>query len=153
MIKKSRGMFVSAKKYNAGKRATVLCLCAAVLMTLSCLLLYFSTRPTVNASEKTIGITVSLKGENTELSIHTEREYLGDALRDEELISGNDTVYGMFVTCVNGYTADDSREEWWCFTRNNQTLFTGVDSTAIANGEHYEITLLTGYDTLQQPTD
>ena len=144
---------VSAQKNNVGKRTTVLCLCAAVLMTMSCLLLYFSTRQTADTSEKTIGITVGLKGENTEFSIYTEREYLGDALRDEELISGNDTVYGMFVTCVNGYTADDSREEWWCFTRNGQTLFTGVDSTAIANGEHYEITLLTGYDSLQQSTD
>lgn len=144
---------MSVQKNTVGKKTTILCLCAAVLMTLSGLLLYFSTRPTVNALEKTIGITVSLKGENTEFSIHTDREYLGPALRDEELISGNDTVYGMFVTCVNGYTADDSREEWWCFTRNNQTLFTGVDSTAIADGEHYEITLLTGYDSLQQSAD
>lgn len=49
------------------------------------------------------------------------------------------------VTTVNGVTADSSLEEWWCFTKGGETLNTGVDSTPIADGDHFEITLTTGY--------
>ena len=36
-------------------------------------------------------------------------------------------------------------QEWWCFTKNGETLMTGVDDTMIADGEHYEATLTVGW--------
>ena len=42
-------------------------------------------------------------------------------------------------------TVDDSKQEWWSFTKDGQMLETGVDTTPIADGDHFEITLTAGY--------
>ena len=78
-------------------------------------------------------------------TITTDAEYLRGALESINLIAGSESEYGLFVTTVNGVTADDSKQQWWCFTKDGEMLQTGVDSTPIANGEHYEITLTEGY--------
>ena len=67
------------------------------------------------------------------------------ALEQEKLVEGEESQYGLFVKTVNGYTVDDSRQEWWCFTKGGETLFTGVDDTPIADGDKFEITLTVGY--------
>ena len=42
-------------------------------------------------------------------------------------------------------TADDSQQQWWCFTKGGEMLETGVDTTPIADGDAFEITLTEGY--------
>ena len=42
-------------------------------------------------------------------------------------------------------TTDEAKEEWWCFTKDGEDVMTGVDSTPVADGDHFEITLKTGY--------
>ena len=49
------------------------------------------------------------------------------------------------MTTVNGVTVDDSKQQWWCFTQDGEMLMTGVDTTPIADGDHFEITLTEGY--------
>ena len=46
---------------------------------------------------------------------------------------------------MDGVTADDANQEWWCFTKGGKMLETGVDSTPIADGDTFEITLTQGY--------
>lgn len=76
----------------------------------------------------------------------TDGNSLRDALESVEgLVKGDDGPYGLFVTEVDGVVADSSKQQWWCFTRGGETLLTGVEDTAIADGETYEITLKTGY--------
>ena len=53
--------------------------------------------------------------------------------------------FGALRMEKDGITADESQQQWWCFTRGGGTLETGVDTTPIADGEHYEITLTTGW--------
>ena len=61
------------------------------------------------------------------------------------LIAGEETEYGLFVKTVDGYTVNDANQEWWCFTRGGEMLNTGVDTTPVADGDHFEITLTVGY--------
>ena len=75
-------------------------------------------------------------GKRTEISM----------LEEQELISGDDSGATLFVTTVDGYTADSANEEWWCFTKGGEDMMTGVDDTVIADGDKYEITLTVGYD-------
>lgn len=82
----------------------------------------------------------------TAFEVKTEREYLGDALLDEGLIAGEKGDYGLFVTTVDGETADQSKDEWWCLTKSLESVSTGVDSTPIVDGDKYELSLKTGYD-------
>ena len=61
------------------------------------------------------------------------------------LIAGDESEYGLFVKTVDGETADDANQEWWCFTKGGEMLMTGVDDTMIADGEQYEATLTVGW--------
>ena len=48
-------------------------------------------------------------------------------------------------SAVSPSTADESIQQWWCFTKGGEMLMTGVDTTPIADGEHYEITFTVGW--------
>lgn len=118
---------------------------ALLLVIAAMLALYFVTRPTPTAGPKTIGVAVVGGGADTETTLTTEQEYLRGALEDAGLIAGSESQYGLFVTTVNGVTVDDAKQEWWCFTKGGKMMETGVDSTPIADGDHFEITLTEGY--------
>ena len=108
--------------------------------------LYFAFGPKGAAGQKTITVdVVQLDGAETVHTITTEAEFLRGALEQEGIIAGEESDYGLFVTTVDGVTADDSQEQWWCFTKGGESLATGVDSTPIADGDTYEITLTEGY--------
>ena len=118
---------------------------ALIVVVAALLAVYFATRPTTAAGEKTITATVVANGDEEVFTIETDAEYLRGALESIDLIEGSESEYGLFVTTVNGITADDSKQEWWCFTKGGETLNTGVDSTPIADGDAFEITLTEGY--------
>ena len=123
-------------------------LAAAALVAAVAVLLgvYFVTRPAPQQGGKTITVqVVLLEGEPSDFTIQTDEEYLRGALESIDLIEGSESEYGLFVTTVNGVTVDDSKQQWWCFTQDGEMLMTGVDTTPIADGDHFEITLTEGY--------
>ena len=75
----------------------------------------------------------------------TNAKTLREACDEKKLIEGTESEYGLFVLTVDGITVDESKQQWWSITKNKQMVNTGVDSTVIADGEHYEFTLTTGY--------
>ena len=77
--------------------------------------------------------------------IENDAEFLRGALEQEQLISGIEDQYGLYVLTVNGVTADESKQQWWCFTKGGEQIFTGVDATPIADGDTFEATLMTGW--------
>ena len=96
--------------------------------------------------QKAIGVTVVYADATTdEFSFSTDAEFLRQALEEQKLVEGEESQYGLYVKTVNGVTADEAKEEWWCFTKDGEDVMTGVDSTPVADGDHFEITLKTGY--------
>ena len=119
---------------------------ALVVAVAAAAALYFAFGPQGEAGQKTITVdVVQLDGAETVHTITTEAEFLRGALEQGGLIAGEESDYGLFVTTVDGVTADDSQEQWWCFTKGGESLATGVDSTPIADGDTFEITLTEGY--------
>jgi len=108
--------------------------------------IYINNRPQPQAGAKTITVQLVYDDVDTTVTIDTDAEYLRGALEQEKLIVGDESEYGLFVKSVNGRTADDAKQEWWCFTKGGETLMTGVDTTPIADGETFEVTLKAGYD-------
>ncbi|WP_417043964.1 DUF4430 domain-containing protein [Dysosmobacter sp.] len=127
------------KKLLIGCGALVVaCLLAAVL--------YIQTQPGTTEGAKAIDVVV-VHGDGTEATFQyqTDAEYLGDVLTENGLVEGTESSYGLFITTVDGETADDSLQQWWCITREGEMLSTGADQTPIADGEQYELTLTEGY--------
>ena len=99
-----------------------------------------------DAGPATVAFDVVINGEVTQTHVgETEADNLGDFLRESGAVEGEDTEYGMFITTVDGVKADDSQGQWWCVTKGGQTVQTGVDSTPIADGDKFELTLMYEY--------
>lgn len=90
--------------------------------------------------EKTVEVEVKVEEQSVTFTIHTDADTLGAALLEHELIAGEDGQFGIYVKSVNGIVADyDVNKSYWGFYQNGEYLMSGVDTTAIVGGEHFEI--------------
>ena len=81
---------------------------------------------------------VDKDGGETPFEIHTDKENVGEALEELGLIAGEESEYGLYVKTVNGITADyDKDGVYWAFYINGEYAATGVDATAITEGDSY----------------
>ncbi|MDE7244484.1 MAG: DUF4430 domain-containing protein [Oscillospiraceae bacterium] len=137
MQEKSRG---SHKKIGIA----VVCLAAVIVVLL---LVWRTASPKGTAGEKQITVeVVHGDGSNKDFNLKTQEEYLGPVLVSEGVVEDNQSAYGLYILTADGETANEDNQEWWQVTRNGEKLNTGADSTPIADGEHYELTLTVGYD-------
>ena len=89
---------------------------------------------------KTVLVQVVVEDQSVTFTLKTDREMLGDALLDHGLIEGESGAYGLYVKKVNGILADyDVDATYWALYKNGEYSMTGVDTTPIADGEHYEL--------------
>ncbi|HHV11736.1 MAG TPA: DUF4430 domain-containing protein [Clostridiales bacterium] len=109
-------------------------------------LVYNQFKPGTSKGSKEIVVEVVIpEEESKEFTLHTDAEFLSQALEEASLVKGSVEDYGLFITEVNGRVADEAKQEWWCITKGGEDVYTGVDLTPIADGDHYEITLTVGY--------
>ena len=77
-------------------------------------------------------------GKTTDFTISSNKKYVGEALQDEGLISGEEGQYGLYVKTVNGLTLDYEKDGmYWALYINDVMATTGVDMTEIKPGEVY----------------
>lgn len=83
-------------------------------------------------------LVVDKEGNETVFTINTDKETVGDALLELQLIDGEVGDYGLYVKTVNGIVADyDVDGTYWAFYINGEYAMTGVDTTEITNGAEY----------------
>ena len=115
---------------------------AAALAVAALLLLglWYGNRPQGQAGDKTITVEVVHADESSrEFTYQTSEEFLGPVLLQEGLAQGEESTYGLFITTVDGETAEGN--QWWCITQDGQMVETGADTTPIADGDHFELTM------------
>ena len=100
--------------------------------------------PAETPEDKRITITLEVvgpDGTSKEFVIKTDPENnLCKALEAESLIAGEEGPYGLYVKVVDGITADyDVDQSWWGLYKDGEMLMTGVDTTPIADGDHFEL--------------
>lgn len=83
-------------------------------------------------------IAADTEGSETQFTIHTDKETVGEALLELGLIEGTEGAYGLYVNTVNGITLDYNKDGlYWAFYVNGEYAQSGVDSTAITEGGTY----------------
>ena len=113
---------------------------ALVVVALLLLGLWYVNRPQGQAGDKTITVEVVHADESSrEFTYQTSEEFLGPVLIEEGLAQGEESTYGLFITTVDGETAEGN--QWWCITQDGQMVETGADTTPIADGDHFELTM------------
>ena len=81
---------------------------------------------------------VDKEGNETAFEIHTDKTVVGEALQELKLIEGSAGDYGLYVTVVNGITADYNVDgTYWAFYIDGEYAMTGVDATDIVEGSSY----------------
>ena len=95
---------------------------------------------TFGNGSKTVQVEVKVGEESVTFTIKTDKATLGEALLEHNLIAGEQSAYGLYVKKVNGITADyDVDQSYWGFCKNGEHMMSGVDTTEISDGEHYEL--------------
>ena len=129
---------------NNKKVARLACLFLVVAAVFGAV--FFALRPTGTEGAKSFTLEVVLAdGSSTEHKVSTDAEFVGEALLAEGLIAGDSGDYGLFITTVNGVTANSANQEWWCLTVNGAEWMYGIDQTPVTDGGHYELTLMVGW--------
>ena len=128
-------------------RNIIIAVAVLLVLVIGALVIFNQNRPVAQEGGKTIAVAVVHgSGEKKDFSIHTDAENLRGALEQENLIEGTESDYGLYVLTVDGETADESLQQWWCFNDGEgNMLMTGVDDTVISDGDSYEIVLTTGW--------
>ena len=97
------------------------------------------TEDTTFGTGKTmINLEVSASGKTVNFTINTDREILSDALLDLDLISGNSSEQGFYVTTVDGMYADyDKDGTYWALYKGTEYSETSADKTKIEADKTY----------------
>lgn len=122
---------------------------AGIVLVLFCIVaatLYVNFKPeTVEGEKEVTVLVVHGDEEEKEFIYQTDAEYLGEVLTGNELVEGEVGEYGLFITTVDGETADDSKQQWWCITKEGEQVNTSADQAPVQDGDQYELTLKEGY--------
>ena len=90
--------------------------------------------------EKLVSVEVKAENESVIFKIYTDKLTVGDALKEHNLIDGEEGPYGLYVKIVNGIRADyEEDKSYWSFYKNGEPMQTGVDGAEFTNGERFEL--------------
>ncbi len=133
-----------SKKSSGIKTLILVAILAIAALAMFGIYKTFMPKGQTGAKEITVSVVHADKTEK-DFTYQTDEAYLGAVLEKEGLIEGTEGEYGLFITSVDGETADDSKEQWWCITKGGEQVNTSADQTPIADGEQFELTLKEGY--------
>lgn len=124
----------------------LIALAVVLVLAVAALIVWQVNKPEPQKGSKEITVNVDhLNGDDTSYTIYTDAEYLSGALEQENLIERTESEYGLYVTTVDGETADDSKQEWWGYSVNGALAELGVDSQPVTDGDVYDFALNVGW--------
>ena len=127
-------------------KKSIIAVTVLLVLVIGAFLAWSFLRPSASAGDKTVIVTVvHSDGSEKVFEVKTDSTSLGEVLRKEEIVSGTDGPYGLYILSADGETAFDSQQEWWCITKGGAEVMAGVDELMIADGDSYEITFKTGW--------
>ena len=116
--------------------AVALIACVAVMLGI-----FVVTRPETVAGSKTVTVTVVHKdGSEKVFTCHTDEEYLGKVLVNENIVVGNYGEFGLYFDTADGEKADWNVDNGWgqvCI--GEEAAITGADQMPIADGDAFSL--------------
>ena len=94
---------------------------------------------TLGEGSKTLIFEVEVDEKKIIFTIKTDKDTVGEALIEHNLIEGEDGAYGLYVKKVNGITADyDVDQTYWAFYVDGEYAMSGVELTEINEESVYK---------------
>jgi len=127
-------------------KKTIIAVAVLLVLVIGAFLAWTFLRPTAVAGDKTVSVTVvHSDGSEKVFEIRTDSTNLRGALDKENIVSGTEGPYGLYILTADGETADEAQQQWWCVSKSGEDVMTGVDEVMIADGDRYELTFKTGW--------
>ena len=130
------------------KQNKKLILAAAAVVALIAVFIgvYALTRPNTVAGDKTFTVEVVHKDTSSKtFTYKTDEEYLGTVLLAEGLVKGDVSEYGLYITEVDGETADYSVDQsYWALYEGEEYAMQGADTTPIEDGDRFKLVYTVG---------
>ncbi len=89
--------------------------------------------------EKTVTVTVTAEEKSVVFTIHTDAEFLEEAMVENDLVDGDESSYGLYIKYVNGIRADYTLDGgyYWALTKDGKDTAYGAGSAALTDGDTY----------------
>ena len=95
---------------------------------------------TVGDGATAVRVEICAQDKTVAITLKTDEATLGAALLAENLITGEEGPYGLYVKTVNGILADyDTDHTYWALYIDGEYALTGVDTTPIEAGKVYRL--------------
>lgn len=89
---------------------------------------------------KVVAVEVKAGEQSVTFTLNTDKETVGAALLEHNLIDGDEGEFGIYIKAVNGITADyDVDKSYWAFYIDGKYATSGVDTTKITEGAEYQL--------------
>lgn len=145
--KKGEKTMNEQEKATPNKKLIIGVVCVALLAVVM-FVVWRLNGPQTQAVPGAKAVTVQVihkDGSSKDFQLNTDQEFLGRALVENEVVEDNQSAYGLYILTADGETVDESNQEWWQVTKSGEYLNTGADETPIADGDHFELTLIVGW--------
>lgn len=107
---------------------------------------YFYQRGNSDVKEVTVEIISKRDDFNEKENFKTNHEYLGDLLKEENIVTDyEDSEYGMYIHGVKNMADDPSAQYWWSISVDGKSATQGADALVLEDGKTYTLELKQGY--------
>lgn len=117
----------------------------AVVIVFGGIGLFFKQQADANLKSVTLQIVSKRDNVDKKEELKTDQEYLGDLLKEKELVEYEDSQYGMYIHVVDGLKDDTTNQYWWCILEDGQGATVGADQLTLKDGSTYTLELKQGY--------
>lgn len=99
----------------------------------------YTTDKTFGEGSKTVTVTVTAEEQSVTFTIHTDAEFLEEALVENELVDGDESAFGLYIKYVNGIRADYDLDGgyYWGLTKDGKATDYGAGSAPVTDGAAY----------------
>ena len=107
---------------------------------------YFYQRGNSDVKEVTVEVVSKRDGFNGKENFKTNHEYLGDLLKEENIVTDyEDSEYGMYIHGVKNMADDPSAQYWWSISVDGKSATQGANALVLEDGKTYTLELKQGY--------
>ena len=107
---------------------------------------YFYQRGNSDVKEVKVEIISKRDDFNEKENYKTNIEYLGDLLKEENIVTDyEDSEYGMYIHGVKNMADDPSAQYWWSISIDGKSATQGADALVLEDGKTYTLELKQGY--------
>lgn len=127
-------------------RVKVLVALLVAIVVFSGIGIYFYQRGNSDVKEVTVEIISKRDDYNEKENYKTNIEYLGDLLKEENIVTDyEDSEYGMYIHGVKNMADDPSAQYWWSISVDGKSATQGADALVLEDGKTYTLELKQGY--------